>query len=263
MSRLLKSTLVGLFLTAAVTVGPGLHPARASGTAQGPDGALRTAYTHVRVTVEGHVARTEVDQVFVNDLPSPVEATFGFPLPADATVTGFADWRDGKKVDAQVAGHDQAAAQYEAAAAAGRRAALAETEGDRFHVRLFAIPGRGSRRISLTYVQTVDALGSTRTLVFPAEHVAKPSVLDLDVDVSGAGSVEALTAPNHADTQLSAGRAILSRAGRGLDHDFVLRWREKAASLDLAGRAARSVKFGADEPGYLPLSHPDHPKQAA
>lgn len=245
-----------LALAAALCGAP--DTARASGTLRSPSGPLRTAYTHVHVTIDGQTARTDVDQVFVNDLPGPVEASFAFPLPADATVTGFADWRDGRRQAAAVAGREAAAAAYDAALAAGRRAALGEIEGPdkaRFRMHLDAVPGQGSRRVSLSYVQSLDALGSARTFVFPAEGEGTPSVLDLEVDVAADDASRALTAiatPNHGDARI-AGRGArrvvtLTRAGAGLGRDFVLTWSQPSAALDLAVRGARRA---AGESAYV------------
>lgn len=229
--------------------------AHASGSLRSPAGPLRTAYTHVRVTVEGQTARTEVDQVFVNDLPNAVEASFSFPLPGDATVTGFADWRGGRRLEAAVAGREAAARAYDDALAAGKRVALGEVEPERFRMHLDAVPARGSRRVSLSYVQSLDALGGARSYVFPGERDARPSVLDLEFDLRAAdadhGST-ALATPNHPDARITGDartrHVSLNRTGRGLERDFVLRWQSPSAPLDLAARAGRR-RVG--ETGYV------------
>lgn len=228
--------------------------AGASGVAEGGSGPLRAAYAHVRVVVDGDVARTTVTQVFVNDLPGPVEATYGFPLPDDAVVTGFADWRDGRRIEAGVKGRAAARKAYEAAAAEGRRAALGETEeGHRFRMALFAIPAGGSRRVELRYSQTLAALGGERTFVFPAGDGAPPTVLDVEIEVAADRPIRALETPNHPDARREVlgparRRVHLSRTRAGLGRDLVVRWRQEATALDLA---ARSVRPDPDRPGYL------------
>ena len=81
------------------------QPVLASGFAQSDRGPLRTAYARAEVRIDGDVATTVVTQVFTNDLDEAVEMTYGFPLPDDAAVTGFADWRDGRRVEARAAGN--------------------------------------------------------------------------------------------------------------------------------------------------------------
>jgi Ca-activated chloride channel family protein len=229
--------------------------ALAAGVAKGPKGPLRTAYTHVTVAVDGDVARTTVTQVFVNDLPGPVEVSYGFPLPEDAVVTGFADWRDGKRIEAGVSGREDAREKYEAAAAAGKPAALGETEeGHRFRMNLFAVPGGGSRRVELRYSQTLAALGGERTYVFPnGTDDPDPTLLDLEVGLAADRKLLSLDSLNHEDARIvEAGpsrRVVhLSRTKAGLGRDFVLRWRQETEPLDLA---ARAVRPDVGQPAYV------------
>ena len=44
---------------------------------------------HVKVTIDGQVATTEIDQTFRNPLNQRLEGTYMFPLPEDAAVTDF------------------------------------------------------------------------------------------------------------------------------------------------------------------------------
>jgi len=249
--------LLTLAAAAALATLGASAPALASGWAASSESALRTAYSRVDAVLDGAVARTTVTQVFVNDLDTPVEVTYRFPLPADASVTGFADWRDGRRLEATVAGKEDARDAYEDAAAAGLPAALAEKEGDaRFAMRLSTVPARGARRVELTYVQTLPALGGERTFVFPAEAasgVAPATVLDLDVTVRADRPIHTFAALNHPDARVSVARdgsrhVTLSRSGGGLAYDFALRWRVASAPLDLAARAVRPV---VGQPGYV------------
>jgi Ca-activated chloride channel family protein len=227
--------------------------AHASGEARTGRGLLRDAYTHVQVTVDGDVARTVVTQVFVNDLPSPAEATYGFPLPADATVTGFAAFSDGKRVEARVTDRDAAARAYDKAAEAGEKASLAEHEAEnRFRIKLASIPAHGTRRVELAYAQTLSALGGERNYVFPAGgDGAVPTLLDLDVTLVGQRRILSTSALNHPDARIEAGASVtahLARTHEGLGHDFALRWQEESLPLDLA---ARAVRVQPDQPAYV------------
>lgn len=222
-----------------------------SGTAA----TLRIAYASVHVAIDGGVARTTIDEVMVNDQPAPIEATFSFPLPDDATVTDFADWRDGKRVAAALTGKEQARERFEKAAAAGKAASLAEADGRTFALKLAALPGRGQRRVELVYTQTVHSLGGERTWSLPARHYTEqvPTHLDLAVELSGAREIMLARELNHDDSRVvraSASRAtvLLARSRRPLERDVVVRWTEPTADLDLAGRAARRT---AGEPGFV------------
>jgi Ca-activated chloride channel family protein len=221
----------------------------------GSAATLRIAYASVHVAVEGGVARTTIDEVMVNDQPAPLEATFSFPLPDDATVTDFADWRDGKRIAASLTGKEQARERFEQAAAAGKTASLAETDGRKFEMKLAALPGKGQRRVELVYTQTVHSLGGERTWALPAKHYTDqiPTHLDLAVELTGEREITLARELNHDDTRIvraSANHAtvLLARSRRPLERDVVVRWTEPTADLDLAGRAARRTTA---EPAYV------------
>jgi Ca-activated chloride channel family protein len=230
-----------------------IAPARARPT--GNADSLRIAYASVHVVIEGGVARTTIDDVMVNDQPGPIEATFSFPLPDDATVTDFADWRDGKRVAASLTGKEQARARFEKAAAAGKTASLAEETGRKFEMKLAAIPGKGQRRVQLVYTQTVHSLGGERTWSLPAKHYTDqiPTHLDLAVELEADRELTMPRELNHDDVRVartSPNHAIvfLARSRRPLERDVVVRWSEPTADLELAGRAARRVK---GDPAYV------------
>jgi Ca-activated chloride channel family protein len=217
--------------------------------------AQRPAYRHVQVVVDGDVARTTFTEVIVNDLPHPVEASFGFPLPADAVVTGFAEWRDGVKIEAQTRDRDAARAEYDRAVEAGEAAAHGETEAsDRFRLTLSPLAPRDTRRVELRYQQTLSALGGERTFVFPAGGDASPArVLDVEVVLNADRPITAVEVPNHLDAHVanpSESNKILrlSRVGEGLGHDLVVRYRQQAEPLDLAARAVRPHP---GQPGFV------------
>lgn len=216
---------------------------------------LRRAYAHLAVDIDGVIARTTVTEVLVNDLDSPAEASFRFPLPADATVTDFAHWQDGRRVRAELEDEDDARAEFERAAAAGERAALADEDGRFFEMKLAAIPPGGQRRVELSYAQTLASLGGETRYALPVRRyeAAPPTVLDLELSVTAAGAITDLASPSHPDarvTRRSQRRWTLhlSRPRVGLERDFVAAWQERVADLDLAGRAVRRA---AGEPAYV------------
>ena len=123
-------------------------------------GALATAQGNlplesldVTADVSGLVAGVEVVQVFRNPFPEPLEATYVFPLPDRAAVTGFRMAADGHVVEGVLRERGEARADYDRALAEGRRAAIAEEERpDVFTVRVGNIvPGeRVTVRLTLS-----------------------------------------------------------------------------------------------------------------
>ena len=82
----------------------------------------------VRAAITGLVSRTTVTAEFVNVHDVPLEATYVFPLPDRAAVTGMSMTADGRTVAAELHERGEAREAYDAAVAAGQRATIAEQE---------------------------------------------------------------------------------------------------------------------------------------
>jgi Ca-activated chloride channel family protein len=82
----------------------------------------------VRSKISGLVARTVVVTEFVNTHDSPLEATYVFPLPDRAAVTGMTLTADNRTVEAELRERAAAREAYDQAIASGRRASIAEEE---------------------------------------------------------------------------------------------------------------------------------------
>jgi Ca-activated chloride channel homolog len=119
-------------MTAITTLHPDepRHP-----TDEGGLGTLRTERGNLpleridaHATITGLVARTVLTEDFRNPHDVPLEATYVFPLPARAAVTGLRMEADGRTVEAELRERAEARATYDAALAAGQRASIAEEE---------------------------------------------------------------------------------------------------------------------------------------
>jgi Ca-activated chloride channel family protein len=129
---------------------------------------LTIKYHRVTVEVDGPVATTRVDQVFVNDAPYEVEGTYIFPLPEEAAISKFALWVDGEKVEGRVLEKDEARAIYEGIVRKRRDPALLEYVGrNAFQARVYPIPPGGERRIELEYSQILTADQGLIQYVYP------------------------------------------------------------------------------------------------
>jgi len=118
---------------------------------------LTIKYHRVTVTIEDQVATTHVDQVFVNEGRHEVEGTYIFPLPEEATISEFAMWVDGQKLEGQVLERDEARRIYEDIVRRRRDPALLEYAGrDAFQASIYPIPPGGERRIELEYSQVLE-----------------------------------------------------------------------------------------------------------
>ncbi|MDI6769050.1 MAG: VIT domain-containing protein [Anaerolineales bacterium] len=129
---------------------------------------LTIKYHHVTVTIKDQIAVTHVDQVFYNPGDMTVEGTYIFPLPADAAVTDFILWIDGKPVTGQVLDAAQARQTYEDIVRNMRDPALLEYAGrGAVQARIFPIPPRGERRVELEYSQVLTADHGLVRYVYP------------------------------------------------------------------------------------------------
>ncbi|QFZ21621.1 VIT domain-containing protein [Saccharothrix syringae] len=91
-------------------------------------GNLPLEAVDVHATITGLASRTTLTQVFRNPHAEPLEATYVFPLPARAAVTGLRVEADGRVVEGVLKERGEARADYDQAISGGKRAAIAEEE---------------------------------------------------------------------------------------------------------------------------------------
>jgi Ca-activated chloride channel family protein len=138
------------------------------GSIETPQGCLPLTALEVDVQIEGLAAATTVRQQFRNAFAEPLEATYIFPLPPRAAVTGFRMTVDDAVVEGRVDERGTARADYDAALAEGRTASIAEQErADVFMLRVGNIPARSTVRIELVLVAAVAIDSLEATYRFP------------------------------------------------------------------------------------------------
>ncbi len=119
---------------------------------------LAIKYHHVTVDIVDQVAVTRVDQVFRNPNNWTVEGIYTFPIPAEAVVTNFKLWMDGKPVEGRVLDANAARSEYEEIVRSMRDPALLEYVGrGAVMARIFPIAPGEERRIELEYSQVLTA----------------------------------------------------------------------------------------------------------
>ncbi len=244
------------------------------------------------VEVDGEVlgahARVRVRQRYCNEAKAAVEAVYTFPLPADATLTGFAMTCAGRRMEGSVKEREAAFHAYDDAVVAGHGAALLEQERDNVFTATVGnlLPGEETL-IEVEYVQRVTAdEGALRwmipTLVAPryipgahegdrtahgvqgptdrvpdADRITPPRAaevgyglkLDLVFDLGRAVTVES---PSHAISAVVDGALVRVRFAQSevaLDRDVVLTARGVGA---LSAGVVAHRALGSD--GYLALS---------
>lgn len=143
--------------------------ARPMGLYAGSNGpALAMVESRIDVTVRGPILETVVVQRFRNTGDRATEATYIFPLPADAAVSAMAIQIGSLTIHGAVERRDAAQRRYETAVAAGAPAALLDQERpDVFTQTVAAIPPRGIVEVTLRYDTLARYQGGTWELVLP------------------------------------------------------------------------------------------------
>lgn len=138
-------------------------------------GALRTERGNlplerldVRATITGLVGRVVLTTGFVNSYDTALEATYVFPLPDRAAVTGMKMTAGDRVVEAELQERAQARQAYDDAIASGRQASIVEEERpDVFTMRVGNIPAGERVTVELTLVGPLVFEDGAATFRFP------------------------------------------------------------------------------------------------
>jgi len=117
---------------------------------------LTLGFHKVSVDIRDGIARTVIEESFVNHTRSRLEGTFYFPLPQDSSISGFGMWIGGELVEADVVEKQRAREIYETILRERRDPGLLEwTGGNLFKARVFPIEAHSEKRIKITYTQVL------------------------------------------------------------------------------------------------------------
>lgn len=115
---------------------------------------LPLAGIQVHAKVAAQIAEVSLEQRFENNLTTPLEAVYIFPLPGAAAVSHFELQAGERKIVAQIQERGQARQEYQAALEKGQRAALLEQEREGvFTVSLGNLMPGESLSVKLVYSQ--------------------------------------------------------------------------------------------------------------
>ena len=109
------------------------------------------------VRIFGYFAETSATMTFANPLARATEGELFFPLPAGATVSGYALDIQGTMVDGVSVEKQRAASIFETEKNRRVDPGLVEwTKRDYFHTRVFPLPARGQRVVRVRYVSKLE-----------------------------------------------------------------------------------------------------------
>jgi Ca-activated chloride channel family protein len=129
---------------------------------------LPLKHTKVSIEVTAFVARTTIEQVFVNALEAPVEAVYTFPLGDRAAVDDFELTVGDRTIRGEIERREEARRTYETARSAGYHAALLEQERSNIFTQSVANlePGKDVM-VRLRTVETLRYERGRYRLAFP------------------------------------------------------------------------------------------------
>jgi Ca-activated chloride channel family protein len=192
---------------------------------------LAVKFHRVRVEINNQVARTSVDQVFINTFGRDIEGTYIFPLPEGASVTEFAMYVGSERVQGEILDAAQARRVYEDIVRRLKDPGLLEYIGrNMFRARVFPIPARGEKRIQISYTEVLKAERGFVRYLYPlnTERFSLTPLEDLSLTVSieSRAPITTVYSPSHkisvrTETAHKA-RAGFEAANVKPDKDFVL-----------------------------------------
>ncbi len=220
---------------------------------------LRVKTHNVTVTIDNQVAKTQIDQTFVNDSEYQLEGTYIFPLPEDATISDFVMYVDGQRLEGKVLDRDQAQQIYEDIVRRRRDPALLQYIGrGAFQARIFPILPKTEKRIEISYSQVLKAENGLVKYVYPlSTEKFSPQPLgnvSINVSLQSPQAIKAIYSPTH---NVSVARESDFKAKIGYeesnvkpDRDFVLYY---SVSSNEIGATLLTYKPDATTDGFFLL----------
>ena len=168
----------------------------------GRDVPLTIGYHKVKVEIRDQIARTTIEESFVNHTNTRLEGQFHFPLPQDSSISGFGMWINGELIEADVVEKQRAREIYETILRERRDPGLLEWAGGNiFKARVFPIEPHSEKRIKITYTQVLPMRANKYKYSYAlrSEMLQKTPLreLSLDVQVASALPLKSVTCATH------------------------------------------------------------------
>ena len=168
----------------------------------GRDVPLTIGYHKVKVEIRDQIARTTIEESFVNHTKTRLEGQFHFPLPQDSSISGFGMWINGELIEADVVEKQRAREIYETILRERRDPGLLEWAGGNiFKARVFPIEPHSEKRIKITYTQVLPMRANKYKYSYAlrSEMLQKTPLreLSLDVQVASALPLKSVSCATH------------------------------------------------------------------
>ncbi len=218
---------------------------------------LTVKYHRVNVEIINQVAKTSIDQVFINNHNRDIEGIFIFPLPERASISEFSMYIGGKKVEGEILDRDKARRIYEDIVRRMKDPALLEYVGrNMFRARVFPIPANGEKRIQLSYTEVIKAERNLIRYVYPL-NTEKFSLrplqeVTISVEISSKIPLSNVYSPSHnvSVRKEGKGKARVGFEGKNIkpEKDFVVYYSLSEDDIGLS-----FMNWGGPEDNYYML----------
>jgi predicted Zn-dependent protease len=164
--------------------------------------SLTVGYHKVSVDIRDQIARTTIEESFVNHTDGLLEGVFHFPLPQDASISGFGMWIGNNLVEADVVEKQRAREIYETILQEKRDPGLLEwSGGNLFKARVYPIFAHSEKRIKITYTQVLPRKGHRYrySYALQSEMLQQHPLRELaiDVKVNSVVPLKGVSSPTH------------------------------------------------------------------
>jgi len=159
------------FITSLLLLSTTVHAAGLLKPKNGDHSSISIKSHQVNVIINNGFARTEVDQVFVNNQDVDLEAVYSFPLPKKASFSELSLWIGGQEIVGEVIEKQEAKKVYENQKSKGNDTALAEKDEFRtFNVSVYPCRANDETRVRLVYYQPLSVDLNVGRYVYPLEE---------------------------------------------------------------------------------------------
>ena len=222
---------------------------------------------NVTVSVDKQVAKTKIDQIFLNPNAYTIEGKYLFPIPKEANISNFTMSINKKPVQAKMYLRDEARDIYDTIVRAHKDPALLEyRDFGVIQASLYPVAANGTIQISLEYTEILKADNGTVKYQyalgcdkFSGEPVDEISVM---MNISSDAPINCVYSPTHTISveTVSKTKTAVSYKEKNVipDRDFIVYY---STPKDDIGMSVLTYKDGQDDGFFLLLASPNNDRK--
>lgn len=177
-----------------------------------PVGEVERTGSQVRISVDGRVARVEVEELFRNSGSRLAEGSYLYPMPGEAVFTNFSLWMGDQEVRGETMNAEQARAIYEEIVRRKKDPALLTFAGyGLVRAQVFPIQPGETRKVVLRFTQLLSRAGDAVRLRYSLGNRGPTGSASFLVRVTNAAAYGTPYSPTHSiDTRRANDRLEIS-----------------------------------------------------